>query len=148
MPSSRIAANRRARFDYEITDRYDAGLVLTGSEIKSAREGRVQLAGSYVRIKGGEVWLEDCHIAPYANAGYTPHDPTRPRKLLLHAREIRRLEEAVGEQGLSIVPLTMYLKRGMAKVEIGVGRGRKRYDKRQKIAERDVERQIARAVRR
>ena len=148
MAGSTIAVNRRARHDFEILARYEAGMVLTGSEIKSIRQRRVQLQGSYAHLKNGELWLDDCHIAPYANAGYTPHDPRRPRKLLLRRRELRRLEEAVGEQGLTLIPLAMYLKRGMAKVEIGVCRGLKRYDKRQKIAERDTQLDMERARRR
>ncbi|MFQ5380583.1 MAG: SsrA-binding protein SmpB [Dehalococcoidia bacterium] len=148
MAGSTIALNRRARHDFEVLARYEAGIVLTGSEIKSIRQHKVQLQGSYARLKEGELWLEDCHIAPYSNAGYTPHDPRRPRKLLLRRKELRKLEEAVGEQGLTLIPLAMYLKRGMAKVEVGVCRGLKRYDKRQKIAERDTRRDVERALRR
>lgn len=148
MSEALIAQNRRARHDYEILARYEAGIVLTGSEIKSVRDHRVQLQGAYARIKGGEAWLVEAHIAPYPQAGYTPHDPRRDRKLLLHKREIARLSQAVGEQGLTLIPLAMYLKRGRAKVEVGVARGLKRYDKREKIAEREVERDLARAVRR
>ncbi|MBI2764952.1 MAG: SsrA-binding protein SmpB [Chloroflexi bacterium] len=147
MSESTIAQNRRARHDYEILARYEAGIMLTGSEIKAVREHKVQLQGSYARIKNGEVWLQEAHIAPYANAGYSSHDPSRDRKLLLHKKEIARINEMVGAQGLTIVPLAMYFKRGKAKLEIGVGRGLKRYDKREKIAERDVARDIARAVR-
>jgi SsrA-binding protein len=148
MSESTIAQNRRARHDYEFIERFEAGIVLTGSEIKSVRDHKVQLQGSYARVRDGEVWLQDVHIAPYANAGYSPQSPTRDRKLLLHKKEIARINELLGEKGLTLVPLSMYLKRGKAKVELGVGRGLKRYDKRQKIAERDVERQLARAVRR
>ena len=148
MSESTIAQNRRARHDYEILASYEAGIVLTGSEIKAVREHKVQLQGAYARIKGGEVWLQDAHIAQYANAGYSGHNPTRDRKLLLHKKEIAKINELLGEKGLTLVPLAMYFKRGKAKVEVGVARGLKRYDKRAKIAERDVERQIARAVRR
>jgi len=148
MAEGTIAQNRRARHDYELLQRIEAGIVLTGSEIKSVREHRVQLQGAYARIKGGEIWLEDAHIAPYANAGYTRHDPTRSRKLLLHKREIARLAEAVGEQGLTLVPLAMYFKRGRAKVEVGLVRGLKRYDKRHAIADRDQRREVQRALRR
>ena len=105
MTNSTIAQNRRARHDYEILQRYEAGIVLTGSEIKSVRDHKVQLQGAYARVKGGEVWLEDAHIAPYANAGYAPHNPTRDRKLLLHKKEIAKIEEALGEKGLTLVPL-------------------------------------------
>lgn len=143
-----IAVNRRARHDFEILERVETGIVLSGSEVKSVREHRVQLQGAYARIKDGEVWLGDAHIAPYANAGYASHEPTRDRKLLLHKKEILRLSQQVGEQGLTLVPLAMYFKGGVAKVEIGVARGLKRYDKREKMAERDVRRDLARAVRR
>jgi len=146
--SSTIAQNRRARHDYEILARFEAGVVLSGSEIKSVREHHVQLQGSYARLKNGEVWLVDVHIAPYANAGYSGHKPDRDRKLLLHKKEIHRIEEYLGERGLTLIPLAMYLKRGRAKVELGVGRGLKHYDKRSKIAERDVERDMQRALRR
>lgn len=143
-----IAQNRRARHDYEFLQRFEAGIVLTGSEIKSVRDHKVQLQGAYARIKDGELWLQDVHIAPYLNAGYMPHNPTRDRKLLLHRKEIRRIAELLGERGLTLIPLSMYLKRGKAKVELGVGRGLKHYDKREKIKERDVQRDIAQAVRR
>jgi SsrA-binding protein len=148
MSESTIAQNRRARHDYEILARYEAGIILSGSEIKSVRDHKVQLQGAYARIKNGEVWLQDMHIAPYANAGYSGHDPTRDRKLLLHKKEIARIAQLMGEQGLTLIPLSMYFKRGKAKLEIGLCRGLKRYDKREKIAEREVERQIARALRR
>jgi SsrA-binding protein len=143
-----IAQNRRARHDYEILQRFEAGIVLTGSEIKSVRDHKVQLQGAYARIKDGELWLQDVNIAPYINAGYSPHNPTRDRKLLLHRKEIHKLMELLGERGLTLIPLSMYLKRGRAKVELGVGRGLKRYDKREKIKERDIQRDIAHAVRR
>lgn len=143
-----IAVNRRARFDYDIIERFEAGVVLTGSEIKSVREHRVQLQGSYARFKDGELWLQDVNIAPYANAGYERHDPKRDRKLLLHRRELARIRGLLGEKGLTLVPLRMYFKRGRAKVELGVAKGRKLYDKRQKIREREEGRQVARAIRR
>jgi SsrA-binding protein len=148
MSESTIAQNRRARHDYEILARYEAGVALTGSEIKSVRDHKVQLQGSYARIRDGEVWLQDVHIAPYANAGYSGHNPTRDRKLLLHKKEIGRINELLGEKGLTLIPLAMYFKRGRAKVELGVARGLKRYDKREKIRERDEGRQVARALRR
>ena len=147
MGESTIAQNRRARHDYEILERYEAGVVLTGSEIKSVRDHKVQLQGSYARLKGGELWLEDVHIAPYANAGYAPHDPMRDRKLLLHKKEIAKIAEALNERGLTLIPLAMYFKRGKAKVELGVARGLKRYDKREKLKERDQTRDIQQAVR-
>ena len=148
MPRGQIAVNRRARYDYEILERFEAGIVLTGTEIKSIREHRVQIQGAYAHVRNGEVWLEDCHIAPYANAGYASHDPIRDRKLLLHKMEISRIAEAVGAQGLTLIPLAIYWKRGMAKLELGLCRGRRHHDKRTRIAERDAERQVARALRR
>jgi SsrA-binding protein len=148
MAESTIAQNRRARHDYEILARFEAGIVLTGSEIKSAREHKVQLQGSYGRIKDGEAWLVGAHIAPYSNAGYASHEPTRDRKLLLHRKEIRKIAQMVEEKGLTLIPLAMYFKRGRAKLELGVGRGLKRYDKRQVLKERDQQRALAEAVRR
>ena len=148
MSESTIAQNRRARHDYEFLAKFEAGIVLTGSEIKSVRDHHVQLQGSYARVKDGEVWLQDAHIAPYANAGYTGHQPDRDRKLLLHKKEIRKIEELMGERGLALVPLAMYFKRGKAKVELGVGRGLKRYDKREKLKEADQRRDIQQALRR
>lgn len=146
--NARIAQNRRARFDFDILDRFEAGIVLTGSEIKSVRAHKVSLQGSYARFKDGELWLQDANIAPYEHAGYQPHEPYRDRKLLLHKSELRRLHEAAGEKGLSIVPLSMYLKDGKAKVELGLVRGRKKHDKREAIKEREVARDLQRAVRR
>ena len=146
--SSSIAQNRRARHDYEIIQRYEAGIVLSGSEIKSVRDHKVQLQGSYARLKDGEIWLQDAHIAPYANAGYASHTPARDRKLLLHKKEIGKIAEQLGQQGLTLVPLSMYFKRGKAKVELGLGRGLKRYDKRHVLKERDMKRDVQQAVRR
>lgn len=148
MSESNIAQNRRARHDYEIIQRYEAGIVLTGSEIKLVREHNVQLQGAYARVKDGEVWLQDVHIAPYLNAGYAPHNVTRDRKLLLHKKEIRKINELLGEQGLTLIPLSMYFKRGKAKVELGLGRGLKRYDKRHVLRERDMQRDVQQAMRR
>lgn len=145
--NSTIAQNRRARHDFEIIQKFEAGIVLTGPEIKSVREHNVQLQGSYARIKDHEVWLQDAHIAPYLNAGYTPHNATRDRKLLLHKKEIAKIDELLGERGLTLIPLSMYFKRGKAKVELGIGRGLKRFDKRQVLKERDMQRDIQQAVR-
>lgn len=142
-----VAQNRRARRDYEILERYEAGLALTGSEIKSIRLGKVDIQGAYGRIRNGEAWLLDSYIAPYQNAGYINHEARRDRKLLLHKKELRRIREALDERGLTLVPLNMHLKRGIAKVELGVARGIKRYDKRRKIREREEGRQVARALR-
>ena len=142
-----IAQNRRARHDYEILETYEAGIVLTGPEIKSIRERKVNLQGAYARIRDGEVWLEEMHIAPYDRAGYTPQDPKRSRKLLLHRREISHLQGLVSQKGLTLIPLSLYLKNGRAKVELGVARGLRKYDKREKIREREQQRQIARHLR-
>ena len=143
-----VATNRRARYDYELTQRLEAGLVLTGSEIKSIRAGQANIAEGFGRFQDGELWLYNVHIAPYA-AARENHEPTRPRKLLLHRGELNRLERALREQpGMTVVPLRLYLSRGLAKVEIGLGRGRRRYDKRQAIATREAERTMQRAMRR
>lgn len=143
-----VARNRRARRDYEILDRYEAGLALTGSEIKSIRMGKVDIQGAYGRLRDGEAWLLDAYIAPYLNAGYTPHEARRDRKLLLHKKELRRIRAALDERGLTLVPLDLHLRGGRAKVELGVARGVKRYDKRRKLREREEGRQVARALRR
>ncbi len=148
MPDTTIAQNRRARHDYEVLARFEAGIVLTGSEIKSVRDHKVQLQGAYARIKDGEAWLIGAHIAPYANAGYAAHDPTRDRKLLLHRKEIRRIAQMVEQKGLTLIPLSMYFKRGKAKVELGVGRGRKSYDKREAVKRREQELAAAEALKR
>ncbi|MFN8616152.1 MAG: SsrA-binding protein SmpB [Dehalococcoidia bacterium] len=148
MSDSTIAQNRRARHDYEFLAKFEAGIALTGSEIKSVREHRVQIQGAYARIKDGEVWLQDANIAPYASAGYAGHQPDRDRKLLLHKKEIRKIEELMEGKGLTLIPLAMYFKRGKAKVEIGVGRGLHHYDKRQKLKEHDQKLDMQRALRR
>ncbi len=142
-----IAGNRRALHDYEILERYEAGLALTGSEIKSLRDGRASIQEAYCRASGGEAALVGAHIARYEPSGAANHEPTRRRRLLLHRREIRQLEAAFAQRGLTLIPLRLYLTRGMAKLEIGVGRFRKRHDKRQRLAERDSQRQIERALR-
>jgi SsrA-binding protein len=143
-----VATNRRATHDYHIEDRYEAGLVLQGTEIKSIRAGRVNLREGYVTARGDELWLVDVHIAAYQPAGRYGHEPKRPRKLLLHRREIDRLISRVEQRGYTIIPLRLYLKRGIAKVEIGLARGKRQYDKRATIAKREAERQIERALRR
>ena len=143
-----IAQNRKARHDYEVVANYEAGIVLTGSEIKAVREHRVQLVGAFARMRNGELWLEDMHIAAYLNAGYSGHAPTRTRKLLLHKKEIGKIAQLMGEQALTMIPLSMYLKNGKAKVELGLCRGLKRYDKRQKLKEADQKRDIQVALRR
>lgn len=144
----RVATNRRARHDYDILETFECGIALVGSEVKSLREGHVQLADAYARIQDGEVWLHGVHVAPYAFAhGPDGHDPDRRRKLLLHRREIDRLAAVIAQQKLTLVPLSIYFKEGKAKVELGLARGRKTYDKRHAIAERDATREAARAMR-
>lgn len=142
-----IASNRRARHDYAIVDTVECGIVLTGSEVKALREGHAQLADAFARVIRGEVWLDGVHIPPYKFAnGFGAHDPDRPRKLLLHAREIERIGHQVATEQLALVPLSLYFLDGRVKVELALGRGRKRADKRQAIAERDTKREIARAL--
>ena len=143
-----IATNRRARFDYVFESEYEAGIVLTGSEVKSLRAGQAQLKEAYGLVRGGEVWLVGMHIAPYQMARDGGHEPTRDRKLLLHAGEITRITRRVQERGLALVPIRMYWKNGRAKVLLGVGRGARRYDKRQKIRSRDMRREAEQAMRR
>lgn len=142
-----IASNRKARHDFAIVDVYEAGLVLQGSEVKSLREGAVQLADAFVRIDRGEAWLEGVHIAPYQFAhGVGAHDPMRRRKLLLNKDEIERLAARMGQERLALVPLALYFKDGRAKVELGLGKGRTKGDKRQAIAKKDAQREIDREV--
>ncbi len=136
-----VATNRKARHDYEIIETYEAGIALTGTEIKSVREGRVNLQDGFVLIKDGEAWLMNVHISPYHHGSLHNHEPRRPRKLLLHKWEINRLAGRVREKGWTIVPLRMYIKNGWAKVEIALVRGRKQYDKRREIAKREFERE-------
>lgn len=142
-----VADNRKARHDYFIEENYEAGLVLTGSEIKSIRAGRVNLRGGYVRIVDGEAWLHDVHISPYEQSGtYFNHEPTRLRKLLLHRSEISRILGQVERKGYTLVPLRLYLKGRRAKLELGLARGKKLYDQRQDIAKREAQRDIDRAL--
>ncbi len=142
-----VARNRRARHDYAIADTYEAGLVLTGTEVKSLRAGRATLTDGYAVVRDGEAWLHNVHIPEYEPGTWTNHEPRRPRKLLLHRREIRELSKAGQERGMALVPLSLYFQDGYAKVEIGVGRGKRQYDKRQTLAERDARREAERAVR-
>jgi SsrA-binding protein len=142
-----VAVNRRALHDYEIMERYEAGIALTGSEIKSVRAGKVSLQEAYARPERGEVWLHGAHIAEYQSASYFGHEPRRPRRLLLHKKQIREIEESAGQKGLTLVPLRMYLKDGKAKIELAVARGRRQYDKREAIARREAQRDIERALR-
>ncbi|MFQ5407005.1 MAG: SsrA-binding protein SmpB [Anaerolineales bacterium] len=140
-----VATNRRARHDYFVEDTYEAGIVLMGTEIKSIRAGRVQLRDAYVGERDGELWLLNAHIAAYDHAREN-HDPLRPRKLLLHKREIRKIGVKMRRPGYTMIALRVYLKRGRAKVEIALARGKRQYDKRQQIAKRETERDIARRI--
>ena len=142
-----IARNKRARFDYHILETFVAGLVLTGTEVKSLRDGRANISDSYGIIKDGEAYLLNLHISPYESRGYANHEPDRTRKLLLHRKEIRRLIGAVEREGQTLVPLELYFKRGKAKVALALGKGKKLHDKRDTERERDAAREIARAVR-
>ena len=143
-----IAENRRARRDYELLERVEAGVVLTGSEVKSARDGKVQLGQAYADIRDGEAWLVGASIAEYTKSGVFGHEPDRDRKLLLHRGEIDSLYGKVREKGLTLVPTRMYFKDGRVKVELALARGRERADRRRVIAERDAQRQIERALKR
>jgi len=143
-----IATNRKARHDYFLLDTYEAGISLLGSEIKSIRAGHVSIKEAYVRTDGEEAWLIDAHISPYDQANRYNHEPRRPRKLLLHKKEIKDLYDDVRKKSVTIIPTRLYLKDGLAKLEIAVARGKKKYDKRQAIAERDSQRIIERQMRR
>ena len=139
-----VARNRRARHEYFILETFEAGIALQGSEIKSIRAGQISLSEAYVRVDGREAWLEDAHIAPYEQASIYNHEPRRPRKLLLHNSEIRKLWNDVRQKGVTVIPLSVYLKDGRAKVEIAIAKGKKLYDKRAEIAKRDTQREIER----
>jgi SsrA-binding protein len=144
MPDQTIAVNRRARHEYSIDQTIEAGIVLTGTEIKSIRAGRVNLAEAYARVERGEAWLIGAHIAPYEQGNRYNHEPTRTRKLLLHRDEIAELVGRTQAKGQTLVPLRLYLHKGMAKLELGLARGKKTHDKRRTIAERDMRREIER----
>ncbi|MCX6418201.1 MAG: SsrA-binding protein SmpB [Actinobacteria bacterium] len=141
-----IASNKKARYEYAIEDTFEAGMMLTGTEVKSLRAGRASLIDGYAAIKDGEVWLHGVHIAEYTEGTWNNHEPRRPRKLLLHGHEIDKLIQKTKENGFTIVPLSLYFKDGKAKVEIGVARGKKIHDKRQALAERQATRETARAI--
>jgi SsrA-binding protein len=143
-----VAVNRRAYHDYFIDEKYEAGLMLTGPEVKSIRNGRANLRDGFVRIDNGEAWLENVHISPYVQANLMNQEPMRPRKLLLHRKEISSLIGKVKQKGYTLIPLRLYFARNHAKVEVGLGRGKRQHDKRAAIAEREAKREIARAVRR
>lgn len=142
-----VATNKRARFDYELLDLYEAGLVLTGTEVKSVRASRANLQRSYVQQRDGELWLVEAHISPYEHGHRDNHEPTRPRKLLLHRRQINQIVEALTQKGLTVVPTRLYLKDGLVKLEVALARGKAKYDKRASLAKRDAERQVERALR-
>ena len=144
MSEKTVALNRRARYEYHVEETLEAGLVLTGTEIKSIRAGRANLAQAYARVERGEAWLIGAHIAPYEQASRFNHEPTRTRKLLLHRNQIAELVGKTQTRGYTLVPLRLYLKDGLAKVEIGLARGRKAHDKRRVIAERDARRELER----
>lgn len=146
-PQQPVAVNRKAYHDYFIEEEYEAGIVLTGSEIKSVRAGRVNLRGAYARVENGELWLFDTHISPNEQTGaYFQHEPMRPRKLLLHRSEINRLTGKLEQKGLTLVPLDIHFRNRRAKVKLGLARGKKLYDKRAATAERDSRREIERVL--
>ena len=143
-----VAVNRRAYHDYFIDEKLEAGIMLTGPEVKSMRNGRTNLRDGFVRIDGNEAWLENVHISPYAEANLMNQEPLRVRKLLMHRKEIASLIGKVRQKGYTLIPLRVYFSRNHAKVEVGLARGKRQYDKREAIAERDAKREIARAMRR
>ena len=143
-----IATNRKAYHNYHIEDSVEAGIVLTGTEIKSVRAGMVNLGDAYVRVEAGEFWLVNAHIARYEAASYLSHEPTRPRKLLLHRKQIDSLAGKVRERGFTLVPIKLYIKGSVAKVEVALAKGKKQYDKRESIARREAEEEMGRAVKR
>lgn len=142
-----VVDNRRARFEYEFLERFEAGIVLTGTEIKSVRTGRISIAEAYARIRDGELWLLSMHVPAYKEGSFSNVEPNRPRKLLLHRKDIDRLAGRISEKGLTLVPTRLYFKRGRAKIEIALARGKKLWDKRREERDRDVQREMARAVR-
>jgi SsrA-binding protein len=142
-----VSDNRRARFNYELFERIEAGLVLSGTEIKSIRAGKVNIRDAYAQVRDGEMWLQNMHIAQWTSGGPWNHEPIHPRRLLLHREEIERIGRVTGQQGLTIVPLRIYIKGHIAKVEVALAKGRRRYDKRRAIQERETDREIARAMR-
>ena len=143
-----VAQNRRVRHDYELIERYEAGLVLLGTEIKSIRANQVDIQRAFVQARGRELWLLEANIAPYEHGNRDNHEPTRPRKLLMHRREINKILTALATKGLTLVPVRLYLRDGRAKLDFALGRGKKKYDKRQALARRDADRQVERALRR
>ena len=146
MGKKAVVTNRKAYHNYHIQDSVEAGIALTGTEIKSIRAGRVSLGDAYVRPEGGELWLLNAHVARYEAGSYLSHEPKRPRKLLLHRKQIDSLTSKVQEKGLTLVPLKLYIKDSIAKVEVALGKGKKLYDKRETIIRRETEREIGRAI--
>ncbi|MFA0735205.1 MAG: hypothetical protein OGMRLDGQ_001705 [Candidatus Fervidibacter sp.] len=148
MPERNVTVNRKARHDYEILETYEAGLVLTGPEVKSVRQGKVSLAEAYAKVNKGELWLYNMHIAPYDPVLQRNYDPRQPRKLLMHRREIDRLMGLTQQRGLTLIPLRVYFnERGYAKVELGLARGKRKVDRRREIMEREMKREVDRALR-
>lgn len=145
-PDKIMIINKRAFHDYQILETEEAGIVLKGCEVKSIREKRVNFTDSFIRIKDGEAWLCNLHISPYGNAGWESYDPRRDRKLLLHKRQIKRLSGILSQKGLTLIPLKIYFKKNRAKVEIGLARGKRRYDKREILRRKDIEREIKREI--
>lgn len=141
-----ITENRKARHDYFVEDTIEAGIVLTGTEVKSCRQGKANLTDAYAVVRGGEVWLHGCHISPYSHGNRENHDPERPRKLLLHRAEVERLARESDQAGRTLVPLKLYFKHGLAKAEIGIARGKRSYDKRAHEAARSAEREMRREL--
>ena len=147
MPVKVIATNRKAKFEFFLLERFEAGIALQGSEIKSIRAGQISLAEAFIQTDGKQAWLMNAHVAPYEQANRFNHDPKRPRRLLLHKKEIEQLWAEVRQKGVTIIPIQVYLKDGRAKIEIALAKGKKLYDKRQDIAKRDQDREIARESR-
>jgi len=142
-----VATNRKAKFEYFLLEEFEAGLSLQGSEIKSIRAGQISLAEAYIKVDGMNAWLVEAHVAPYEQANRNNHDPKRPRRLLLHKKEIKKLWDAIRQKGVTIIPTRIYLKGGRAKLEIAIARGKKLYDKRAAIAKRETDREIERQIR-
>ena len=142
-----VATNRKAKFEYFLLEEFEAGLSLQGSEIKSIRAGQISLAEAYIKVDGTNAWLVEAHVAPYEQANRNNHDPKRPRRLLLHKKEIKKLWDAIRQKGVTIIPTRIYLKGGRAKLEIAIARGKKLYDKRASIAKRETDREIERQIR-
>jgi SsrA-binding protein len=138
--------NRKARFDYEILETFEAGIELVGTEVKSIRGGKISLRDGFAKIRKGELFLYGTEISPYENSGYAKHEPTRPRKLLMHSREIARLAGKVSERGLTLIPIKIYFKRGWAKIQIALAKAKKEYDKREAIKKKETQRDIKRAI--